>query len=217
MNISLTIIISFFLLTSNIYSQRNDGFRKGSEERGKTERVERSPNKTTPVVKPRIGGNGRSPDNKTITYPKNPDVSRPETVPCGSSTTVIICIESQRPVSNIKYDPPLPSDLEIANAFYNAGDYYEAAQSFTLHLAHTPDDTTALYFRGICYYEIQWYGFAIADFDFVLELDSLYAGAYYYRGLSRLFREEKSQAITDLQTAYELKYELAGYILKKYF
>ena len=112
--------------------------------------------------------------------------------------------------------PPVPENLRALELF-SLCDYWEASGAFTGWLVNNPSDISALFYRGRCYIELEWYGFAIEDFNLVIGLDSNYADAYYYRGLAWFFRNEKEMAQIDFEIAYELDHKIAGIILKKHF
>lgn len=84
-------------------------------------------------------------------------------------------------------------------------------------LVNNPNNVSALFFRGRCYIEMEWYGFALEDFNLVIELDPEHAEAYYFRAIARYFRNEKNMAQIDFEIAYQLGYKIAGIYLKKFF
>ena len=208
----LTII--FFIATISVYSQRNDGLRNGNVDSDRISKVEREPIRTNPVVRPKNPPVEKQRDNNTIVYPKNPVESRQlEEV----YTIEGKCIVGQPPSYPIRYIPPAISSYQIALNHFELGDYYEASRKFTEWLVSNPNDINALYLRGICYYEMEWYGYAIEDFNILLRLDIEHAEAYYYRGLCRFFRNERELAEMDFEIAFELGNKIAGIMLKKYF
>jgi tetratricopeptide (TPR) repeat protein len=211
----LFILTAIFLLaTINLYSQRNDGNRGGNVDSGRNPGVEREPERTTPITYPKNPVRERQKDNQTIVYPKNPI----NPVPKGKSIPIEgDCIVKPMVSYPIQYTLPPPSSMEMAMKSFKLGDYYEASLKFTEWLVNNPDDVDAIFYRGICYYEMEWYGYAIEDFNIVIRLDPEYAEAYYYRGLSRFFRQERDFAEIDLEIAYELGIKIAGIMLKKYF
>ncbi|MBS4034059.1 MAG: hypothetical protein KGZ85_06315 [Ignavibacterium sp.] len=204
----------FFIATISIYAQRNDGVRNGSIDSDRISKVEREPIRTNPVVRPKNPPIGKQRDNNTIVYQKNPVESRqPDEVYKIEGK----CIVGQPPMYPIRYIPPAISSYHIALNHFELGDYYEASRKFTEWLVSNPNDINALYLRGICYYEMEWYGYAIEDFNILLRLDIEHAEAYYYRGLCRFFRNERELAEMDFEIAFELGNKIAGIMLKKYF
>ena len=208
----LTII--FFIATISVYSQRNDGFRNGSVESERISKIDREPIRTNPVVRPKNPPGEKQRDNHTIVYPKKPVES---ILPEEGYVIEGKCIVGQPPSYPIRYIPLAISSYQIALNHFELGDYYEASLRFTEWLVNNPNDTNALYLRGICYYEMEWYGYAIEDFNILLRLDIEYAEVYYYRGLCRFFRSERELAEMDFEIAYELGNKTAGIMLKKYF
>lgn len=208
----LTII--FFIATISVYSQRNDGLRNGNVDSDRISKVEREPIRTNPVVRPKNPPVEKQRDNHTIVYPKKPV----ESIQTEEGNVIKgKCIAGQPPSYPIRYIPRAISSYQIALNHFELGDYYEASLKFTEWLVNNPNDTNALYLRGICYYEMEWYGYAIEDFNILLRLDIECAEAYYYRGLCRFFRSERELAEMDFEIAYELGNKIAGIMLKKYF
>jgi len=204
----------FFIATISIYSQRNDGVRNGSVDSDRISKVEREPIRTNPIVRPKNPPIEKQRDNQTIVYPKSPvETKSPEKEYPNSGK----CIVGQPPMYPIRYIPPVLSSYKIALNHFELGDYYEASRKFTEWLVSNPNDINALYLRGICYYEMEWYGYAIEDFNILLRLDIEHAEAYYYRGLCRFFRNERELAEMDFEIAFELGNKIAGIMLKKYF
>lgn len=204
----------FFIATISIYSQRNDGVRNGSVDSDRISKVEREPIRTNPIVRPKNPPIEKQRDNQTIVYPKSPvETKSPEKEYPNSGK----CIVGQPPMYPIRYIPPVLSSYKIALNHFELGNYYEASRKFTEWLVSNPNDINALYLRGICYYEMEWYGYAIEDFNILLRLDIEHAEAYYYRGLCRFFRNERELAEMDFEIAFELGNKIAGIMLKKYF
>lgn len=204
----------FLLAIIDLYSQRNDGNKEGNVYSGRIPVVEREPVRITPITYPKNPVRQRQRDNETIVYPKNPI----NPLPKGISLPIEgKCIVEPIVSSHLRYTLPPLSSLEVAEQSFKLGDYYEASLKFTDWLVVNPDDINALFYRGICYYEMEWYGYAIEDFNIVIRLDLEHAQAYYYRGLSRFFRKEMDLAEIDLEIANELGIQIAGIMLKKYF
>ncbi len=207
------LITIFFLAIINLYSQRNDGNRGGNVDSGRIPRLERKPVQTNPITTIQNGiVKTRNPG--TITYPKTPVKSNP----VRSGRQVI----EDRPIQCIvvspgKYDPPPVPEIVNAMELFTLGDYWESSKAFTSVLVNNPFNKNALLYRGRCYLEIEWYGFAIEDFDLLIDLDPEHAEAYYFRGLARFFRNEKHLAQIDFEIALELGHRLAGVFLNKYF
>lgn len=204
----------FFITTINIFPQRNDGNRNGSVDSERILKIVREPVRTPSVTYPKNPDKERQKDNQTIVYPKNPVNTNPhyESIPIEGKC--IVSPTSSYPIDYIL--PPLTS-YETALKHFKLGDYYEASLKFTEWLINNPGDIEALLNRGICYYEMEWYGYAIEDFNILLRLDIEYAEAYYYRGLCRFFRDEQELAQMDFEIAFELGNKIAGILLKKYF
>ncbi len=210
----LILIIVFLLTTIHNYPQRNEIIKRETTDSERISRIEREPNRTTPTNNPKIGGREKTRSPETITYPKVPAHQNPVTTsPAIIENRPIDCIV----VSSAYYtSPPVPENLSAMELF-SSGDYWEASRAFTRWLVNNPYDISALFYRGRCYIELEWYGFAIEDFNLVIDLDSVYADAYYYRGLAWFFRNEKELAQIDFEIAYELDHKIAGIILKEYF
>lgn len=118
---------------------------------------------------------------------------------------------------NYVYNEFIQTKYSLAMKHFELGDYYQATIYFTEWLVENPNDIDALYHRGLSYYQMEWYGYAIEDLKIVILLDNQFAPAYYYRGLCRFYRDERNLAKIDLEIAYELGYEIAEVFLRKYF
>lgn len=207
------LITIFFLATISLYPQRDDGTRNGTVDSQRIPKVERKPVKANPIT-PTQNGIVKPRNPGTITYSKTP--MKPNPVRPGRldiENRPIQCIV----VSHGKYDPPPVPEIVNAMGLFNMGDYWEASKAFTSMLVNNPFDTTALLYRGRCYLEMEWYGFAIEDFNLLIDLDPEHAEAYYFRGLAKFFRNEKALAQIDFEIALELGHRLAGVFLNKYF
>jgi len=214
MNKLFTLALILLITTVTGFPQRNDGGRNGYGDSGRNPKIERERGGTGPVINLNNPQRDRRNDSQTIVYPKTP--IQPDFI----NSNIPIegeCIVNLTILSSDRYNSERPSSIQIAMHLFNLGDYYEASLKFTEWLVNNPKDIDALYHRGICYYEIDWYGFAIEDFNLVIGMDSVHAEAYYYRGLSNFLRGEKALARIDLDIAFELDVKEAGVILKKYF
>ena len=210
----LILIIVFLLTTIHNYPQRNEIIKRENTNSERISRIEREPSRGTQIIYPKTGDIVKTRNPETITYPKTPLQPTPkQTVRPVVENCQIDCI-----VVSPAYDtpPPVPENLSAMELF-SSGDYWEASRAFTRWLVNNPYDISALFYRGRCYIELEWYGFAIEDFNLVIDLDSVYADAYYYRGLAWFFRNEKELAQINFEIAYELDHKIAGIILKKYF
>lgn len=207
------LITIFFLATINFYSQRNDGNRGGNVDSGRIPRLERKPVQINPITTTQNGiVKTRNPG--TITYPKTPVKQNP--VRPGRQVIEnrpIQCIV----VSHGKYNPPAVPEFVNAMELFTLGDYWEASKAYTSMLVNNPFNKNALLYRGRSYLEMEWYGFAIEDFNLLINLDPEHTEAYYFRGLAKFFRNEKNLAQIDFEFALELGHQLAGVILDKYF
>lgn len=210
----LTLTVFLLITTVTGFPQRNDGGRNPGGDSIRNPKIERERGGTVPVINPNNSQRERRNDNQTIIYPKTP---QHQEVPEVSIPIEGTCIINPTLPSPKRYDTPRLSSVQIAMQLFKLGDYYEASLKFTEWLVNSPDDINALFYRGMCYYEMEWYGYAIEDFNIVIRTDLEYAEAYYYRGLSRFLRNERERAEIDLEIAYELGIEIAGIMLKKYF
>lgn len=209
----LILIIVFLLATINLYPQRNDGVRKESIDSGRISVIEKQPNRILPTKNPGVPEKERQRDNGTIVYPKHLVDSKPpqEFIPIDNN-----CPDKPIHVYSDTYIIERPAKVNAMELFMFE-DYYNASVAFTKLLVSNPYNIPALFYRGRCYIELEWYGFAIEDFNLVIELDPEHAEAYYFRAIARFFRNEKNMAQTDFEIAYELDYKIAGIFLKKYF
>lgn len=209
-----TLVVIFLLATINLYSQRDDRNRGENQNSYRITSVEREPVRTPLITYHKNPVRETQEDNEKILYPKNSinPVSEEKSFPIEG-----VCIVEPIVSSHLPYTLPLMTSLDVALQSFKLGDYYEASLKFTDWLVYNSDDINVLFYRGICYYKMEWFGYAIDDFDIVIKLDWEHAQAYYYRGISRLLRNEKVTAGIDLETAYELGIKTAGTILKKYF
>lgn len=214
MNILFTLALFLLISTISIYSQRNDGGRNIEGDSGRNPKIERERGGTVPVIILNNSQRDRRNDSQTIVYSKTP--IQPDFINSNIPIEGECIVNPTIMYPNIN-NPEQPLSIQIAMHLFNLGDYYEASLKFTEWLVNNPKDIDALYHRGICYFEIKWYGFAIADFDIVIRMDSVYAEAYYYRGLSKFLRNEKDLAQIDLEIAFESGVMAAGVMLRKYF
>lgn len=208
------LVTIFFLATISLYPQRDDGTRNESVDSQRIPKVERKLVNTNPITTIQNGNKEKTRNSGTVTYPKTPVKLNP--VRPGRpdiENRPIQCIV----VSHGKYNPPPVPEIVNAMELFTLGDYWEASIAFTSMLVNNPFNTTALLYRGRCYLEMEWYGFAIEDFNLLIDLDPKHAEAYYYRGLAKFFRNEKNLAQIDFEFALELGHQLAGVILDKYF
>ena len=78
---------------------------------------------------------------------------------------------------------------------------------FTTKIMRFVDDFEAYVTRGGFYYEIGELEQALVDFDQVVNLDPLYAPAYYYRGAAFMQMDEAERAIAEFLEALRLNDE----------
>lgn len=88
----------------------------------------------------------------------------------------------------------------FGNLYGNRHDHWLAIENYTRSLGHDPTYTQAYYSRGVLYWrEVGNPYRAIQDLTRVLELDPCWAEAYFNRALAHAMRDERDQAIADLQ------------------
>lgn len=214
MNKLFIFTIVFFITTISIFSQRNDGSRNVDVNLDRNLRIEREPVRTPSIDNPKNSDRVKQKNDNIVVYPKNPVSTNPPVI---STPIEGNCIVEPTRLYPIHYTELPLSSYQIALKSYELGDYYEASLAFTKWLINNPKDVQALFYRGICYYEMKWYGYAIQDFDILLRIDIEYTDAYYYRGLCRFFRGERKLAQMDFEIAFELGNTIAGILLKRYF
>lgn len=214
MNKLFTLTLILLISTISIYSQRNDGGRNFDRDSGRNPSIEREGGRTGPEIHPNNPQRDRGSNGQTIVYPKTP--VKPDII-INSIPIEGECIVNPTILSPNMNNQERPSSIQIAMHLFMLGDYYEASLNFTEWLVNNPNDINALYHRGVCYYEIEWYGYAIKDFNIVISIDLECAEAYYYRGLSRLLNKEKELAEMDFEIAFGLGNKIAGIMLRKYF
>jgi tetratricopeptide (TPR) repeat protein len=88
------------------------------------------------------------------------------------------------------------------------GKYKEALKGYNT-VCTIDIDKTVLNARGLCKYELGDYYGALADFEYAIQKDSMYATAYSNRGLAKRKLEKISDALTDYDKAIELDYNTA--------
>lgn len=213
MNKLLTLIIVFLLATINLYPQRNDGVRKERIDSGRISVIEKQPTRIIPITNPGVSQKERRTGNGTIVYPKHPEDKKPAQnfIPGDNN-----CPVKPVPLYPDKYISRIPVKV-LPMELFLLEDYYNASIAFTKLLVNNPYNVPALFYRGRCYLEMESYGFAIEDFNLVVELDPEHAEAYYFRGIARFFRNERNMAKKDFEIAYQLDYKIAGIFLNKYF
>ncbi len=206
--------IFFLLLTillldfAQLFPQRNIKDRDKVIDSGRISRLETDRRKDLHILPPRNKEKERVKDIKKTKVEILLPVIQQESGKC--------ILEPTRPY-NYVYNEIILTKYNLAMKHFELGDYYQATIYFTEWLVENPNDIDALYHRGLSYYQMEWYGYAIEDFKIVILLDNQFALAYYYRGLCRFYRDERNLAKIDLEIAYELGYEIAGVFLKKYF
>lgn len=82
--------------------------------------------------------------------------------------------------------------------------YKEAIPYFTKALKIEPNNLTALFYRGACYYFTDEYKKSIADLNIVIKEAPDYANSYFFRGLSYASLGDKKKGNADLETAAKL-------------
>lgn len=212
----LTLIIVCFLITLHIYPQRNEKTRNGSIDSDRISRVEGKRDQISQIIYPTENGHTKTRNPETVNYRNNPIDQNHERInkPVVESRPIGCKIAS--PIYYTPPPPPIPI-RESGKILFEQGDYWEASRVFTNALVNNPYDIEILFLRGRCYFEIEWYSFAIQDFDLVIDLEKTFADAYYFRGLAKLFRNERDLARIDLEIAEDFHHELAAVILRKYF
>jgi TolA-binding protein len=206
-----TLTVIFILTTIYIHPQRNESTRTGSTDSDRIHRIERKPETTSTDFHRDDLGHEKTRNGQTTIYPDEPTPVMTTSVPVEDRP--FICTVPS-PVQNMRLGL---NEYQQALQAYELGDYYVASLKFSDWLVLYPKDISARFYRGICYIEIEWFTYAIEDFNFVIRLDPEMIDAYYYRGLSKFYNYEKVLAKMDFEIAYELGHSIAGIILRKYY
>jgi Flp pilus assembly protein TadD len=93
--------------------------------------------------------------------------------------------------------------------------YKSATSDFSGALKYRPDDKESLFGRGVAKMQMYQYKSAVGDFTKAIQLDSTYADAWEYRGISYASFEKLADARRDLEMATKLNPDAAK-SLRKY-
>ena len=100
------------------------------------------------------------------------------------------------------------------DVYYNKGvnelmlkQYKAASNDFSGAVKFRPDDKEAFFGRGVAKMQMYQYKAAVSDFTRALAVDSLYADALEYRGISYASYDRKNEARRDLEKAARLNPE----------
>ena len=100
------------------------------------------------------------------------------------------------------------------DAYYNRGvnrlmmkQYKSAANDFSGAIKYRPDDKESFFGRGVAKMQMYQYKPAVAEFTNAIQLDSTYADAWEYRGISYSSFDKLPEARRDLERAAKLNPE----------
>ena len=93
--------------------------------------------------------------------------------------------------------------------------YKSASTDFSGALKYRPDDKESFFGRGVAKMQMYQYKPAVVDFTRAIQLDSAYADAWEYRGISYSSFDKLSEARRDLEKATKLNPE-AGKSMRRY-
>ena len=115
------------------------------------------------------------------------------------------------PAAQLDYSAALRYQRNNPDAYYNRGvnnlmlkQYKAAAADFARALKYRPDDKESLFGRGVAKMQMYQYKPAVADFTRAIQLDSAYADAWEYRGISYASFDKLPEARRDLEHATDL-------------
>lgn len=120
------------------------------------------------------------------------------------------------PAAQLDYSAALRYQRNNPDAYYNRGvnhlmlkQYKAAATDFAGALKYRPDDKESLFGRGVAKMQMYQYKPAVADFTRAIQLDSAYADAWEYRGISYASFDKLPEARRDLERATALNPDAA--------
>jgi len=210
-------LLTFFIITlifnADIFAQREKKTGGRGQESGRIERIERNPNNNTiPSKHPEII---ERPPNKTVErHPKRP--LRRESGVAIEGDYQYYCPEITPSVTIFIDDVYQLSPAELANQFFEIGDFGRALLYLNQAIEDEPFNAELYCLRGKVYFELNDYIQAKRDFSTVNSLDPLHAEAYYYRGMTNLFLGDRSLAIEDFKLAASLGDTLAQRFINQY-
>lgn len=137
---------------------------------------------------------------------KNPDIAFPY-----NNKALFYFHEGNYNLAIENFEMALSADSTYYNAYYNKallfleiGDYHHAISDFNFAIKHTPfDDPEILTSRGWTYYLLQYYEYAINDYNTAIEIDSTYHLAYNNRALLKFDIGDFQGAFNDVNLAIE--------------
>ena len=121
----------------------------------------------------------------------------------------------------IESDPEFESARFFrGEAYYELGDYKQAISDYdyVIDRKMTIDETVAIFFlkRGIAKTEYREFESAEMDLSMAIELDPLYADAYFARSrLKFLTLKDKIKAINDIDISIRIDPEIPGYFVRR--
>jgi tetratricopeptide (TPR) repeat protein len=89
--------------------------------------------------------------------------------------------------------------LGTGDAHRLKGEPKDAERSYSSAIQLDPDNWRAYYFRGVCYFQLRRFQWALEDFQRVIVLQPHNAGAYFARGTIRWLEGQCGDALIDLQ------------------
>ena len=105
----------------------------------------------------------------------------------------------------VKRDRTLQHFFREGLKLLEQGHTLEAVEAFTAAIELVPD-ATCFFYRGLCYYTINEFDKALADYTKAIELDKeSVPEVYYFRGMLQGQIGNHGEAIIDLSRAIELK------------
>lgn len=91
------------------------------------------------------------------------------------------------------------------------GHHQRAADLFTEALDAGRQRFSVYYNRGLCFYALQEYDSAVADFDRAIRLKPTFAPAYLAKGVIQVDKQELQEALKSFETAIQLDPNVASY------
>lgn len=88
-----------------------------------------------------------------------------------------------------------------------AGNYKKALDFLTKHIIKNPNDYLAIIMRGECYFNLEEYERAEADFESALEINEDCSKCHYHLGLIYMYRREHEKCAEHLDRAAEIEPE----------
>jgi hypothetical protein len=138
----------------------------------------------------------------------------------GVSTIYENKAEAERAADDSRFDTrdvPYKDYLDEALTKYGESDYKEALKDYLLILEQKPGDNNALFYGGLCYYNLNMPDNAIAFFDQILNspINVFHQESRWYKALSLIQKGENEQAGVILQQIVDKKEFYASKAKKK--